>query len=730
MALILATGTVVRAQAPGPRKATATLTKSAPVIDGRLDDAAWRDAPALTGFVQRELHEGDPITERTEVRLLTDGEALYIGAWLHDREPSGIVPGEKIRDVALDNSDAFAMILDTYLDHQNGFVFATTPAGIEYDGQVAKAGEGGGITVSGQTRATSDAVGGFNLNWNGSWTVATSRDSAGWYAEFRIPFSTLRYGAGAAQTWGINFERQIRRKNEDALWSFVPRQFTIYRLSRAGTVDVPSIPVRHLATVTPYVLGGVQRDFTQTAHTNTTEWGVDARLGVTAGLNADLTYNTDFAQVEADDQRTNLTRFSLFFPETRPFVLENAGVFTAGTPQAVDLFFSRRIGIDTLGRAVPIIAGGRLTGRVGDVTVGAMEIATDNEAGIQDKQAYSVARVSREVGSRSRYGAIAIMRNDLDSTASRNSTYVLDGRLGLGEAWTVDGWGGLTNTPNRNGDDYGFSVRANYSTSNWNHTARVIRLGNDFNPELAFLNRAPGYNYYELALMRLVRDPDLKWLKVWNPHSSYKVYVRPDGYTMSSQLHLDMTEVEFSDGAKFGPEANVYHEGLSKPFKIASNVTLPIGSYTFTTWGLDWQNNPSAPFSFLLRSDVGPFYNGTRAGGTVTFTYREGATLSSSLLLDYNDVRLDQGKFIREVIGTRIAYFFTPRVTLSTLMQYNKEARIWTANTRFAWLGTAGTGLFVVWNDGETADGYFSWQQPQTRSLVVKYARQFGTGGS
>ncbi len=246
---------------PPPRTATPSLTQRPPVIDGRLDDEMWLTATLLTGFVQRELREGEAVSERTEVRIASDGVALYIGAWLFDREPAGIVAGEKIRDVAIDNSDYVAIILDTYLDRQNGFVFATTPAGIEYDGQVAKEGEGGGITVTGQTRAQSSSMGGFNLNWDGRWTVRTSRDSAGWYAEFRIPFSTLRYGSGSKQSWGLNVARGIRRKGEDAYWSLIPRQFNLYRLSRAGTLENIDVPAQRLATMTPYVLGGSRRDY-------------------------------------------------------------------------------------------------------------------------------------------------------------------------------------------------------------------------------------------------------------------------------------------------------------------------------------------------------------------------------------------------------------------------------------------------------------------------------------
>jgi hypothetical protein len=721
--------TQASSNATAARLTTAPVVAQAPAIDGRLDDAAWKSVAPLSGLIQRELREGDPVTERTEVRIVADAEALYVGAWLYDRDPGGIVPGEKVRDVALENSDAFALILDTYLDRQNGFVFATTPAGIEYDGQVVKEGEGGGVQVTGQTRAMSGSMGGFNLNWDGSWTVATSSDSLGWYAEFRIPFSTLRYGHGPSQMWGLNFGRRIRRKNEDAYWAFIPRQFNLYRLSRAGTLQLQQLPSQRLATATPYVLSSAARDFpTMPGARRQADWGVDAKYGLTPSLTLDLTYNTDFAQVEVDEQRTNLTRFPLFFPEKRPFFLENGGTFSAGTPQAVDLFFTRRIGIDPLGRPVPIIGGGRVSGRVGSVTVGALQIVTDEVAGVQPANSYSVARLARELPNRSRVGIIGVQRLAIDSASDRNGTFGVDGRLGVGDAWTFDGWSALTETPALRGDDYAFSGRANYQTARWSNTARVVRVGEAFNPEVGFLSRAGGHEFYELALMRIVRNERLVWLKQWNPHTSYRGYYSPDGFWQSGQIHADFTEVEFASGGRFGPEFNHFHEGLQAPFAIAPNVTLPAGNYDFSVLGLDWSTNPSAPVSMVVRGDVGEFYNGTRNGGSLTVTLRRGASFSSSLLVDYNDVRLDQGRFERQLIGARMAYLFTPRIFLQSLMQYSNQARIWTANARFAWLSTAGTGLFVVINDGEEADGFFQWRRPLSRSLVIKYARQFGTG--
>ena len=366
-ALVLASGTTASGEEEttnAVRVGHASPAVEAPAIDGRLDEDVWEGAEPFTDFVQAEPFEGEPATERTEVRILFDDEAIYIGAMLYDSDPAGIIATDARRDSGLDDTDSFRVVFDTYHDLQNGFVFGTTPAGLEYDGQLSNAGGGGGGMGGGpQLRARTGSGGGFNVNWDASWTVATQVTDQGWSAEFAIPLRTLRYG-DSPQTWGINFHRNIRRKREEDYWSPVARIYDLYRLSSAGELHGLQLQSPRNFKVTPYALAAAGRDYAAQVEAETNaDFGVDAKVGLTPSLNVDLTYNTDFAQVEVDDQQINLSRFNLFFPEKRPFFLENAGNFSMGQGSAVDLFFSRRIGIGPGGVPVPILGGARLSGR-------------------------------------------------------------------------------------------------------------------------------------------------------------------------------------------------------------------------------------------------------------------------------------------------------------------------------------------------------------------------------
>lgn len=722
------------AAVPAPRElptARAVRATPPPVVDGRLDDPAWADAPVLDGFVQREPAQGAPVSERTEVRVLFDDQALYVGAWLFDSEPGAIVFGETRRDADPKDVDAVLLTFDTYRDRQNAFLFATTPAGIEYDGQVSKEGDGG---IDTQRRQQTGSGGGFNVNWDGSWTVATSRDGSGWYAEFRIPFATLRYAGGGEQSWGFNVIRRIRRKNEEAFWSPVARQFNVYRVSSSGTLQGFLAPARRAVTATPYALGSVQRDYRpaggpETA--GTSDFGVDAKIVTASSLTLDLTYNTDFAQVEVDDEEVNLTRFRLFFPEKRPFFLENAGTFSVGSPQDVELFFSRRIGIHD-GRAVPIVGGGRLTGRVGGLTVGLLDLQTEAVAGLAPANNFSVARVMKELPNRTRVGTALVTRLNTDHTGDRNSVFVADGRLGVGEYLTLEGYAAGSSTPGVSGDAVAFATQMTWNSPEWEWNALYRRVGDGFRAEAGFVPRG-AHQFWQVRGLRRYRFPAIaSWFRELRPHILAREYLSLDGFSETRLVHID-SHFEFSNGAFFQfPALNLTREGLRDPYEISPGIVLPTGTYDNVDFGFAYNSNLGAPLSVQGRVDVGGFYNGFRYGTSSTVNARVSDTFVASLRVAWYDVALDQGDFRTTVVGVRAAYSFTPSVYLQSLLQYNAQSDTFSGNIRFAWLNTAGTGLFLVYNDLRSTASFAERGMPEgplDRTFVVKFTKMLNLGG-
>ena len=726
---------------PVPMVATATEVTASPSIDGRLDEAVWQQAPVMTGFTQREPMDGQPASESTEVRVVFDADALYIGVWAFDSQARNITYGERIRDYEVRQSDAIVFVLDTYNDDQNGFVFGTTPTGIEYDGQVANEGRGGGRFQGGgfnsRRRFQSGSGGGFNKNWDGSWTVATTTDDEGWYAEFRIPFNTLRYGTDE-ENWGFNVARRIRRLNEESFWTPVPREFNLYRLNYAGDLEGLRPPFQRLATVTPYVLGSTARDYTSTTETG---FGQDGNIGgevkfqVTQGLTLDVTYNTDFAQVEVDDQQLNLTRFSLNFPEKRPFFLENAGFFSVGGGGA-DLFFSRRIGISD-GQPVPIKGGARLSGRAAGLNVGLLHIETDAPTDAHGALGYSVARLAKELPNRSRVGGLFI--NKGGPSGDFNRTYAVDAAVGVGEALTFGTFTSRTDGPEATGNEYAWDLSGNLNTRSFSLTGQVREIGEGFNPEAGFLPRR-GYRYYQYHVMYKIRP---SWLREIRPHVSYYTYNSrksgiETGFQESSRLHVD-SHWEWPSGAQIHSGANLVAEGISQPFKIrGTDVMIPEGTYRGWESQLVFNSNAAAMLSMTSRINFGSFLTGTRWGGDGSITFRPNASFSTSARVNYYDVSLPQGNFETVLMGMNFGYFFTPRIYLQSLVQYSDQADSWSANLRFGWLNTAGTGLFIVYNDVQGFDypdglnhdgGRFVENGTLARSFIVKFTRQFNVLG-
>ena len=485
--------------------AVAVAATARPLLDGDvLGDPAWADVPAATGFRQTQPDEGAPATERTTVRVLFDEDTLYFGIVCYDRDPAGIVVSDSRRDSSLNNSDSIQVVLDTFRDQQSGFVFGTNPAGQEYDGQVSNEGQGGRGGFGGGG-ASSGSGGGFNRNWDGVWQVRTQVSEVGWSAEFAIPFRTISYPNRVDQTWEMNVQRNIRRRNEESYWAPLPRQFNLLRLSLAGQLAGIRVPASasHNLRLTPYVVGEAAHSDTDVrdATIGLGDVGADVKYAINPSLTLDLTYNTDFAQVEVDQQQVNLDRFSLFFPEKRPFFLENAGAFTisngrqaaGGSRAQTELFFSRQIGIGPGGREIPILGGARMSGKVSDsLSVGLLNMQTESVPGVAPANNFTVARVRRDLPNRSNIGLLFVNRQatgDLAATDDHNRTYALDGRWGIGQNGLVSGFVSRTETPGLEGDDHAYNVVGTYNSEAWQLTLGYVEIADNFNPEVGFLRR-------------------------------------------------------------------------------------------------------------------------------------------------------------------------------------------------------------------------------------------------
>ena len=719
------------AQAPAAPSSThvaaASRVAEAPTLDGDvLGDPAWAKAVAVSGFLQEQPDEGQPVSERTEVRVIFTKDTLYIGAVMYDREPGSIIVSDARRDAPLDDTDSFQMIVDTYRDRQNGFVFGTNPAGIEYDGQVTNEGQGGGGLGFGQMQSGGSGSG-FNINWDGAWQVRSRIGDFGWSAEFAIPFRTLRYPSSASQTWGINFQRNIRRRNERAFWAPIPRQFNLYRVSMAGSVTGIETPALRNFLITPYALANAVASGVKPVDTEMDyDFGGDIKYSLTPSLTLDATVNTDFAQVEVDDQQVNLDRFSLFFPEKRPFFLENAGFFSVGNPGEVDLFFSRRIGIGDSGQSIPILAGGRVSGKAGRFSVGLLNMHTSDYNDTVASTNFSVARVSRDLPNRSSIGAIFTNREEagaLARGAGYGRTFGLDGKIGFGQTTTVSSFVAKTETPGVEDGDYAFNLRSQTNRKQWDLNVGYQQVSEGFNPAMGFYSRR-GYRKPDAMLMTRFRPKDFIKIQELRPHATFRGFWGLDGFQETGFMHLD-NHWQFRDSTEIHTGMNFTREGVRTPFEIYPGIVVPPGTYDHKEAQLVAMSNQGAPVSVSMRVTAGGFFGGERLAVNPTLRFRLGDALTAQVDYQRNDIDLPVGEFVTNLVRTRVSYSFSPRVFTQALIQYNDRADLWSMNFRFGWLQAANTGLFVVYTDTRGLYDLFDRPERTDRSLTIKYSYLF-----
>ncbi len=713
-----------------PRAGEATLAAvrlaQAPKLDGDVvNDPVWQGVEGTTALWQVQPDENAPVSEKTDVRVAFTNDTLYFGVICYDRDPGGITSADSRRDSSLEDTDSFTIVLDTYHDGQNAFLFGTSPSGLEYDGQVSNEGRGASPFGNSGLTQQSGSGGGFNLNWDGAWTVRTRVSEIGWTAEIAIPFRTLRYPATNPQTWGANFQRNIRRRNEQSFWTPIGRGYNIYRMSVAGTLTGVEAHAPRTATLTPYVLGESVRTARHASDSNG-DLGVDAKVGITPSLALDATYNTDFAQVEVDEQQVNLDRFTLFFPEKRPFFLENAGLFSIGTASEIELFFSRRIGISDAGQTIPIRGGGRLSGRVGPASVGVLDMQTESVTGVPSNN-FGVFRVLRELPNRTAFGAMIVNRQGSGDNArpdDYNRTFIFDGRLAAGRRSLFSGFLARTVTPGTTTNQAAGKIGYRYELSSVQVEGNVTKLGEGFNPEVGFLARR-GYTKADVAFYSRVRPGGRYHLQELRPHASYKAFWNPDGFQETGYAHIDNHWVLLSSH-EIHTGINLTREGVTKAFAISPGVIVPPGTYDHKEAQINLLSNQGAPASIRLETIAGGFFGGTRVSLRPIVRLRTGQKFNTELNWQRVDVRLPGGKFVTNVARMRLSYSFTPRIFAQTLAQYNNTTGTMNTNLRFGWLQAANTGLFVVWNDTEATDAF--GRPSEGRSFTIKYSRQIDLG--
>ena len=704
-----------------------TFLETAPVVDGNIiEEKMWEQVPAIDELKQIKPSYGFPASEKTLIRVAYTNKTLYVAVICYDSKPNQIVISDSRRDADLNDEDSFLFIIDTYNDQQNGFLFGTNASGMEYDAQIDNEGEGNFSA----NRQQGGVVGGTNINWDASWEVKTNTGDYGWSAEFAVPLRSIRFNSGSNKIWGINFQRNISKRSETAYWANLPLGFDIKRLSLAGKMTGIDLKSPKNLKIIPYVLTqSIDDNIPPKKTSSKIDVGGDVKYSLTPGLTLDLTYNTDFAQVEVDDQQVNLDRFNLFFPEKRPFFLENAGQFSVGSTGEVDLFFSRRIGIGEGGTLVPIIGGSRVSGKIGQTNIGLLNMFTDEvenegEIGII-KNNYSVARLNHDFAkSRSSLGGMFVNRNGIGIKDDYNQVFALDGKLGLGKKAQITGYLSKSNTPGIKDNDHALNILAVYNWNGWNLRAGYTEVGEGFNPEVGFLLRS-AFKKNEFLIFKQWRPKNTGKLLEVRPHVSYRGYWNFNNTQETGFLHVDNHWV-WESGFEIHTGINFTKENVIDAFPI-SRVTIDPGIYDHQEFQFVLFTNPNNKTSYKTRTVIGGYFGGNRISSNNTATLRLGNKFNAEANLNYNHLSLPNGYTDIVITGARLAYSFTPRMFLQSLFQYNNVSKITSINARFGWLRNANTGLFIVLNIIKDSDFI---DRLNNQSISIKYSHQLDLIGN
>jgi TolB-like protein len=709
-------------------------------LDGVLDEPVYETVPAITDFIQQVPDIGAPATERTEAWILYNDDNVYVAARLWDSAPeSQWIANEMQRDsFQLIQNEYFSAAFDTFYDRRNGFAFMINPLGGFFDFQITDEGNP-------------------NSDWNPVWDSSVGRFDGGWTVEMEIPFKSIRFRPGAAeQLWGLQLGRHIRWKNERTYLNPVPisggpGEFRVSAGATLTGIDVPE--GNRTFEVKPYAIGGLATDVgSGIRNDGSGDAGIDVKFGVTENLTADFTYNTDFAQVEVDEQQVNLTRFNLFFPEKREFFLEGRGIFDFARGgfsgsfggalrrsgqgggffggNAPTIFYSRQIGLQNRA-VVPIVGGGRVTGKIGAFDVGALNIQTDDDALARAEMTnFTVVRLKRDILRRSTIGGIFTNRSVALAGDGSSQAYGADATFSFYENVSLLGYVARTQVPDpgRQGDDLSYQGRFNYGGDRYGFQAEHLLVEKNFIPEVGFLRRDNFRRTYTTGRFS-PRPRSLDNIRQFRFEGSFDYIEAADlGIVETRQSQLGFsTELESSD--RFGVSVADNYEFLHREFTPGpDDIAFPVGGYSF--FDVEGRYSPGAQrrLNGTLTVRAGEYFDGNiRSVGFSRGRMEITQQLSMEPSVSVNWIDSPRGAFRTDLIVSRVNYTFTPRMFFSGLIQYNSSSNTVSNNLRLRWEYSPGSELFVVYTEDRETDPLRPdrFSDLRNRGFVVKMNRLF-----
>ena len=681
---------------PMEYQAEAYRTYQSIEIDGQFNEEDWQKAKTITRLIQYEPVEGELISQPTEIRILYDANEIYFGFTCFDDDISKMVANEMRRDGSgrdgLRENDHVSILLDTYNDRRNGFYFRVNPLGAKEDMALINSGES------------------RNQAWDAIWECSTKINDNHWTAEIGIPFSQLRFSKSDDMTWGLNLGRSIMRNQEDATWAPLSKAhgfFARYRTDVIGSlVGLEGItPPRNLELL-PYVLPGVNRIEEDKQTDGVFGYGLDLKYGVTSNLTADLTYKTDFAQVEADQEQVNLTRFSLFFPEKRPFFLEGAGLFDFGIPRTsfrrpppLLLFYSRRIGLEE-GRAIPIFGGGKITGKAGPYGIGMLNVSTNKLLDETDPDEvidvphtnYTVLRMTRDVFSGSRIGVIGINKQDADTynrASGLDFTYRPTGSFDMRGLWA------RTFEPDASDQNNALYLGGTWRNRDFRLEGLYMDIGENFNPEVGFIQRE--------GIRRI--NAQMRYSPRLGKFGVRQIYTGPEfDFFLNQDNQLETQEItltnffRFESGAYIGFLPKRTTEHLDEDFEIRSGIIIPSGEYNFTEMMIRGSTDDTKALTGQYSVNFGNFYNGSKWGFTLDAGFKPNGRLNVQPMFQFNRVTLPQDAFNASIFGARVGYSFSTTLFAKIFAQWNSDDDIIAGNILLNYIYRPGSDFYLVFN--------------------------------